>query len=302
MSGLEKRHDRGRLLRIVDPASGHPVESDEGTTLGDLDQDARRRVVETTRVTDHDVGRVDAHRFEDLQLGEAGVRSHVLAGAVGVVCKNRETGGEVRFADGAKHLQLVSRHFGRVRVLADLAERPQPILGGLGGQVFGDPILARGRDLGWIVPLHVIPAGRHDVNVRLVRDPQHRVHIPSHVRMPTVDDTADPFLGRDPDLADHVVHVIGPERPIRRQLDRQVLVKQRHPVDGVGADVAQHRPDDRVPRNASQAGVCLVEPAARYHSEPGCPAEQLDHLTTGEINGVILSIHICTSTFGAHRS
>ena len=109
--------------------------------------------------------------------------------------------------------------------------------------------------------------------------------------MPTIDDTADPFRGCDPDLTDNVVDVIGRRWPIRRHTNRQVLMEQGHTVDVTGIDVAQHRPDDRVPWDSSQSGICLVEPASGDHAEPSCTTQQLDYLTTGEPSGAIALIH-----------
>ena len=72
-------------------------------------------------------------------------------------------------------------------------------------------------------------------------------------------------------------------------------MKQRHPVDGIGTDVAPHRPDDR-----ARHGVAGVR-AAGKQSEPGGTAEQLDHLTTGEPSALIMCIHGGTFIFVAQR-
>ena len=65
--------------------------------------------------------------------------------------------------------------------------------------------------------------------------------------MPAIDDAADSFRGGGPDLGDDVVDVIGRRLRIGRHSDREVFMEQRHALDGIGTDVAQHRPDDRVP-------------------------------------------------------
>lgn len=155
-------------------------------------------------------------------------------------------------------------------LLADLAERAEPLRLRVAHQLVGYLIRAPRRDVRGIVALHVEPAARDEVDTGALGDAREGREIAVHVGMAAVDDAADAVGAGRFRLRDHQLDVVAEadlDRPplrfgecLRQRItDRQVLVKQDRAVDRVRRDIFKQRADDGTWRSLKRQGLSRAE-------------------------------------------
>ena len=140
---------------------------------------------------------------KEVELAQTSLSRHVRSRAVWTVGEDGQAGQNVGLADCSKHLPLVRRKVGQIWHLAYLSECPVSKGGCLSCEVGGDLVLALSRDLRGIRALSIIAPARDHVHARFPGNLPQVLHVPTHIRMPTVDDARHALLGRRSDVFDH---------------------------------------------------------------------------------------------------